>query len=254
MRSRSASFGKCSILNLATFLRKSSAALQISDAWRSPLSSGIPDTNMYASPIVSIWPGRTHRGKMWNASAFTNTWLLWNRETGMQKKVASWSKATEAAGRFTAAFVYFKGAVPRSQYSVIFCAFFARAKKWLLLAQVSWTSARSAARTASPPQLGRANVIFLEQLSFSRPCLVAAIIFPHTKWLPKITDYRDTAALIYFVCAHRLRKLHWVCGGNATEYSEPFTRKLRDGGSKSLGIVQVYNPKKRAAEYGCPCL
>ena len=30
---------------------------------------------------------------------------------------------------------------------------FARAKKWLLLAQVSWTSARSAARTASPPKL-----------------------------------------------------------------------------------------------------
>ena len=31
---------------------------------------------------------------------------------------------------------------------------------------------------------------------FPRPYLVAAIIFPHTKWLPKITDYRDTAALI----------------------------------------------------------
>ena len=30
---------------------------------------------------------------------------------------------------------------------------------------------------------------------FPRPCLVAAINFPHTKWLPKITDYRDTAAL-----------------------------------------------------------
>ena len=30
---------------------------------------------------------------------------------------------------------------------------------------------------------------------FPRPCLVPAIIFPHTKWLPKITNYRDTAAL-----------------------------------------------------------
>ena len=30
---------------------------------------------------------------------------------------------------------------------------------------------------------------------FSRPSLVAASIFPHTKWLPKITVYRDTAAL-----------------------------------------------------------
>ena len=26
---------------------------------------------------------------------------------------------------------------------------------------------------------------------------MAAIIFPHTKWLPKITDYRDTAALSF---------------------------------------------------------
>ena len=56
-------------------------------------------------------------------------------------------------------------------------------------------TARSTARTASPPKLSRENVVFLEQLSFPRPCLVAAIIFPHTKWLPKITDYRDTAAL-----------------------------------------------------------
>ena len=63
------------------------------------------------------------------------------------------------------------------------------------LTQVSRTSARSAARTTSPPQLSRENVVFLEQLSFSAALLVAAIIFPHTKWLPKITDYRGTAAL-----------------------------------------------------------
>ena len=31
---------------------------------------------------------------------------------------------------------------------------------------------------------------------FPRSFLVAAIIFPHTKWLKKITDYRDTPALI----------------------------------------------------------
>ena len=31
---------------------------------------------------------------------------------------------------------------------------------------------------------------------FLQPCLVAAINFPHTKWLPKLTDYRDTAALM----------------------------------------------------------
>ena len=30
---------------------------------------------------------------------------------------------------------------------------------------------------------------------FPRSFLVAAIIFPHTKWLKKITDYRDTPAI-----------------------------------------------------------
>ena len=59
---------------------------------------------------------------------------------------------------------------------------------------------------------------WVEKMSFSssnrrfpRPCLVAAIIFPHTKWLPKITDYRDTAALRknfppnpdFKICHHR---------------------------------------------------
>ena len=41
-----------------------------------------------------------------------------------------------------------------------------------------------------------------EQTSFSsinsrfpRPGLVAAVIFPHAKWLPKTTDDRDAAAL-----------------------------------------------------------
>ena len=32
---------------------------------------------------------------------------------------------------------------------------------------------------------------------FPRPCLVAAIIFPHSKWLSKMTDYRDTAATLF---------------------------------------------------------
>ena len=56
-------------------------------------------------------------------------------------------------------------------------------------ASVADISARSAARTASPPKPCRAR--------FPRPSLVAAIIFPHTKWLPRITDYRGTAALIF---------------------------------------------------------
>ena len=60
-----------------------------------------------------------------------------------------------------------------------------------------------------PWQLGKSHEQFhrpssAEQMAFTssnphccflRPCLVAAIIFPHTKWLPKITNYCDTAAL-----------------------------------------------------------
>ena len=59
-----------------------------------------------------------------------------------------------------------------------FCA--SKKKTWLLLAQVSRTSARSPAQTASPPQLSRTQVVFLERARgrFLRPCLVAAIIFP----------------------------------------------------------------------------
>ena len=38
---------------------------------------------------------------------------------------------------------------------------------------------------------------------FPRSFLVAAIIFPHTKWLKKITDYRDTPAL------KAIRKYFW---------------------------------------------
>ena len=48
-----------------------------------------------------------------------------------------------------------------------FLHFFCASKKWLLLEQVSLVSARSAARTTKLPKPCRANVIFLEQLSFS---------------------------------------------------------------------------------------
>ena len=85
-----------------------------------------------------------------------------------------------------------KGAV--SRYSVIFCTF-ARAKN-------GCCSRRCHGYQLGQPreQLHRPSRV--EQMAFSssncrfpRPSLVAAIIFPHTKWLPKITDYRDTAAL-----------------------------------------------------------
>ena len=51
---------------------------------------------------------------------------------------------------------------------------------------------------------------WVEKMSFSsiycrflRPCLVAALFSP-TKWLPKITEYRDTAALIGIFSLSRL--------------------------------------------------
>ena len=68
-------------------------------------------------------------------------------------------------------------------------------------------TAHSSVADIRPWQLGQPREqlhhrSWVEKMSFSssncrfpRPCLVAAIIFPHTKWLPKITDYRDTAAL-----------------------------------------------------------
>ena len=73
-----------------------------------------------------------------------------------------------------------------------FALFFCVSKQWWLLAQMSQTSDHGSL-------VSRANNFTAQARSskyrFLRPCLVAAIIFPHTKWLPKITDYRDTAAL-----------------------------------------------------------
>ena len=50
---------------------------------------------------------------------------------------------------------------------MVFCALFARAKNGCCLRKCRGHLARSAARTASPPQPSRANIVFLEQLSFS---------------------------------------------------------------------------------------
>ena len=60
-------------------------------------------------------------------------------------------------------------------------------------------------KVASIDQLGRLVLATIEARSsfsgvrlaheFPRSILVAAIIFPHTKWPRKITDYRDTPTL-----------------------------------------------------------
>ena len=45
---------------------------------------------------------------------------------------------------------------------------------------------------------------FLEKLSFSAGLPCGRHYFPHIKWLPKITDYRDTAALrLCVLCSAR---------------------------------------------------
>ena len=46
-----------------------------------------------------------------------------------------------------------------------------------------------------PADPDRRHFVNSPHCCFPQARLVAAIIFPHTKWLPKITDYRDTAAL-----------------------------------------------------------
>ena len=129
-----------------------------------------------------------------------------------------------ALGRFSheAAHI-FKGAV--SRYSVIFCAF---------LHEDKMATAHASVADIRPWQLGQPreqlhHPSWVEKMSFSssnccfpRPCLVAAIIFPHTKWLPKITDYRDTAAL------NRLKRLivlnsplHVIHGTEKLDQVEP---------------------------------
>ena len=77
----------------------------------------------------------------------------------------------------------------------IFCTFFARAKN-------GCCSRKCRGYQLGQPRKQLHRPSRVEHMSFSssnchfpRPSLVAAIIFPNTKWLPKITDYRDTAAL-----------------------------------------------------------
>ena len=77
-------------------------------------------------------------------------------------------------------------------FILFFCV---RGKKWRLLTQVSWTSHHDSSVSRTNSFTGQAESFSSSNCRFPRPCLVAAISFPHTKWLPKITDYRDTAAL-----------------------------------------------------------
>ena len=88
----------------------------------------------------------------------------------------------------------FKGAV--SRYSVIFCTLFARAKMATARASVADISSVSRANNfTAPAESSKCRFPGVIVVFCGRACLVTAIIFPHTKSLPKITDYRDTAAL-----------------------------------------------------------
>ena len=115
--------------------------------------------------------------------SFDHSWVMLNHLQGENYKPSLQSRSDYRS-------TLIKGAV--SRYTVIFCAFFVlfcASKQWRLLAQMSRTSDHDSS-------VSRANNFTAQAESskyhFPRPCLVAAIIFPHTKWLPKITDYRDT--------------------------------------------------------------
>ena len=79
-----------------------------------------------------------------------------------------------------------------------FLRFFCASKKWWLLAQVSRTSDYDSSVSRANNFIAQAEsskCLFSRAIVVFHPCLLAAIIFPHTKWLPEITDFRDTAAL-----------------------------------------------------------
>ena len=66
----------------------------------------------------------------------------------------------------------------------------------------TWPPAAGSAWKSCFDQLGHdRSAVIIQRCAacheFPRSFLVAAIIFPHTKWLKKITDYRDTPALKY---------------------------------------------------------
>ena len=125
-------------------------------------------------------------------------WEHWTALCWRVLKVA-WNRLYSMEIDHTGVYMCFKGAV--SRYSVIF---FARGK--MAIAHASVGAIRPGQLGQPRKQLHRPS--WVEKMSFSsstcrdhfpQPCPVAAIIFPHTQWLPKITDYRDTAALISII-------------------------------------------------------
>ena len=78
---------------------------------------------------------------------------------------------------------------------------------------------------------------------FPRPCLVAAIIFPHTKWLPKITDYRDTAALTQYIFYQDCNYLILCTRQNGHRDKFRCYRRFHDQGRSSgnfENLVQIF--------------
>ena len=82
-----------------------------------------------------------------------------------------------------------------NDFFTLFCA----RKNWRLLTQVSRTAHHDSSVSRANSFTGQAES---RKCRFPRGTVVfrglalwLPIIFPHTKWLPKITDYRDTAAL-----------------------------------------------------------
>ena len=138
-----------------------------------------------------------------------------------------------------------------------FCAF---------LPEEKMATAHASVADITPWQLGQPRAQLhppscVEKMSFSssncrfpRPCLVAAIIFSHTKWLPKITDYRDTAALTRngLIKWTVLDKLHFSCRSTleirwkTCEQSEEDTQKTSTCSSLGWGVsARDYHHRQR---------
>ena len=139
-----------------------------------------------------------------------------------------------------------------SRYWVIFCAFFCASKKLRLLAQVSRTSdhVRSVSHAKSFTAQAESSKCRFSRSYVNLPCLVAAIIFPHTKWLSKITDYRDTAALSDQSTVQE--KLAVMTGGFLTRFlrNKWFSEALLNS-DKCRGehVYGLWNDKSRRSDH-----
>ena len=147
--------------------------------------------------VSTVQQDRTRRGKLSLASSTGASVVMWVTAIVARRWECSIAAETLWLKTFVTLYIQFvsmillKGQCHDIQW---FFALFCASKQWRLLAQMLRTSDHDSS-------VSRANNFTAQAKSSKyrsprpRPYLVAAIIFPHTTWLPKITDYRDTADL-----------------------------------------------------------